>query len=648
MSIPRPFTGVLVLCFVAACGGSDSEPQMPQTFEAACALVPGCETPVVTATGAPEAIWRVLVVRDGGGAIRIESVEEIDVPSDVGPPQGALAGTHALAALDSTGSPLEVHPIKFPDVLLLESVRALEAREEIDLSGQEVSAVGYARVSGDVVTLAVVEPDGTVVSSREAPSPGDAVLGSGAVRGSAQEIIQAAAGSACSHVLILEGGSDAIWYPSGLVDDFPLRSLSLTQLAVVRSALGRLTATHCAGVGRIAFVKLAPRTGGKVVSWAGGHAGDVILINGELDLDGKGFDEGWLLQDAGLRAILAHTVIHEAAHATTYLLEGTLGRAQFEGDWAPTERALAEETIDNARLRGGFVSQWSRLHESFEAQGWARNYAFWPLTDIQVDALKSATPEQLSGRGFMSAYAGTSVFEDIAEVATWPIVGPLYREAGVPEGPAPETNDFGCIAMRAHDEVTVPQGLVAVFTKLAFLRDLGMLTNDAFDHCRGENTGLPYDTEGIVIYEDGIVLNEFTSMPEAGIGTRDDQYVFTMEVGGTADFGGENYGATLEMELDLGPTTVPVLGDPIPVEKVSWPRGVYSLALLSSNHFRLRMVDAPAGNFDVTEGWVLVAESSNERIVGSVFVREAFRFQAPIPVPQVFDPPLQFRFLLKN
>lgn len=648
MSNLRRFLGVFVLCLAAACGGDESEPQTPQTFDEACALVPGCETPVVTASGTPEPIWRVLVIRGGAGEIRIESVEQIDVPSDIGPPQGAVDGTHALAALDATGSPLEVHPIKFPEVLLLESAKALEARDEIDLSGQEVSAVGYVRVSGDVATLAVVEPDGNVVSSRDAPNPGDAVLESATVRGSMQSIIQAAAGSACAHVLILEGGSDAIWYPSGLVEDYPLRSLSLTQLAVVRSALGRLTATHCAGVGRIAFVKLAPRTGGKVVSWAGGHAGDVVLINGELDLDGKGFDEGWLLQDAGQRAILAHTVIHEAAHATTYLLEGTLGRTQFEGEWAPTQRALAEETIDNVRLRGGFVSQWSRVHESFEAQGWAQNYAFWPLSDLQIDALKSATPEQLAGRGFISAYAGTNVFEDIAEVATWPIVAPLYREAGVPEGPAPETNDFGCIAMRAHDEVTVPQGLVAVFTKLAFLRDLGMLTDDAYDHCRGESTGLPNDTEGIVIYEDAVVLNEFISMPEAAIGTRDGRYVFTMVVGGTADFGGENYGATLEMELDLGPTTVPVIGDPIPVEKVSWPRGVYSLAPLSSNHFRLRMIDAPAGNFDVTEGWVLVARSSNDQIVGSVFVREAFRFQAPIPVPQVFDPPLQFRFLLSN
>ena len=79
MSTPRRFIGVFALRWVAACGDDESEPQMPQTFGEACALVPGCETAVVAITGAPEPIWCVVVVRDGDGAIRIESVEEIDV-----------------------------------------------------------------------------------------------------------------------------------------------------------------------------------------------------------------------------------------------------------------------------------------------------------------------------------------------------------------------------------------------------------------------------------------------------------------------------------------------------------------------------------------------------------------------------------------
>jgi hypothetical protein len=250
------------------------------------------------------------------------------------------------------------------------------------------------------------------------------------------------------------------------------------------------------------------------------------------------------------------------------------------------------------------------------------------------------TPEQLAEAGFMSVYAAVNHREDIAETATWPIVGPDYRDAGLPDGPAPLTNDFACVAMQTYGERNVPQRLAAVYAKLSFLHALGMLTTDVFDRCTGDHTGLPNEHEGIAIYEEGALQNVFGTDPTAAIGTLDGDYVFTLSAGGMAEFMDTTHGATLTLRLSLGPAA------DRPVEQVSWPRGLYSLAIGQPNHFELRMPDAPSADFNVTDGFVLVAAASNDRIVGSVFATEAFRPHAPVPVPQTFDPPLQFRFML--
>jgi hypothetical protein len=168
-----------------------------------------------------------------------------------------------------------------------------------------------------------------------------------------------------------------------------------------------------------------------------------------------------------------------------------------------------------------------------------------------------------------------------------------------------------------------------------------MVTDDDFMQCIGDSIGLPHDTEGISIYEDGVLQRQFTDATSAGIGTLDGRYVFTLTAAGGAEFGGETYPAELTLQLDLADGS-------LELEKVSWPRGLYAINPVQPHEFRLRLDGAPAGNFDVTDGFVLVARATNDRIVGSVFVREAFRYMAPVPVPQTFDPPLQFRFLMSN
>ena len=64
------------------------------------------------------------------------------------------------------------------------------------------------------------------------------------------------------------------------------------------------------------------------------------------------------------------------------------------------------------------------------------------------------------------------------------------------------------------------------------------------------------------------------------------------------------------------------------------------------NAVELRLEEQSFGDFDVTDGYVLVAEAARGRIAGSIFIRVAFRPRAG--VPQTFDPPLVIRFLLEG
>ncbi len=667
-------TAMLVL---GSCSAEDEPVDLPMSFNEACADVEGCMRPVVEVTGPPLAIWRVLVVREDGVS-RIEAVQEVDVSSSVGVPQGPTHGVLGLAALDASDQPLELQLVRFPDEASFDYIDGTS--ESFFLDTVPVSFVGYLEVSEAASKLALVESDGTVVHSIDAPAPGEPVVLPEPEPGmSSGALVQAAPGSACGHVMLLEGVADGIWNDTNYT---PLRPTP-TQRAVIQAALGRLSPVHCMGLGRIVLVdnsevqsdgSLKPTSKG---GWVSLGQGDLMAINVALEVSDLRIDER-ALQGAHSRALLTGIVAHEAAHALTNLLsflqEGDpfYQTDEVDGLWAPTERTLAQSTIDQARLRGDFLRLWSDMHESFVDLGWAESYcgsgepplACAGLTAatriacnianaaaLEVQGLCSArlkpmSVEQISASGYMSHYSGISPAEDIADFAAWPVVGPLYEAAGVAVGPSIANRGFGCLAMREHGEPSVPSRLAAAYTKVTFLRDLGVLTEEDYQRCIGDSLGLPAEAPGFTVYEEGDVQNVFGNDPEGNIGTRDDRYVFVMEARGSADFGGEAQFAVLRLEVDLGPTVRN--GVPVPVEQISWPRGAFRISPLTPHIFQLRLVDEPAGNFDVTDGFVLAAGATNDRIEGSVFVTQAFRYQAPIPVPQVFDPPLIFRFVLEN
>jgi hypothetical protein len=197
--------------------------------------------------------------------------------------------------------------------------------------------------------------------------------------------------------------------------------------------------------------------------------------------------------------------------------------------------------------------------------------------------------------------------------------------------------------MRAWTEPNVPSRLSAVHTKALFLRDLGLVKPAAVQDCLGNSLGLQTMPKGMHMWMNDTKLRSFTRNLEAGIHTESilGNRVFTLEAEGEAGFSGTSYPAKLTLRLDLRS-----LGEDL--EEVSWPRGVYPLGLFGDNNFELVLDGAAAGNFDAMDGYALVAEASNQRITGAVFLQRVMRFQAPIPVPELYDPPLIVRFMIEK
>lgn len=622
---------------LGACSG-DEGPGIPQTFEEACARVPGCQQPVNAVDGPTIAIWQVVLERDASGAVRVGELLEADVPSATGLPQGPLAGEHRLVAYDAAGQVLDAQAIRFPEEIVLEGLD--EQAQTIPVSGA-TKTIGYLAVAAEVAKIAITDTDGKELHSRTPPS---GQRSSASVKRSG--LLQATSRTACAHVLLLEGPQDIPLFDDALALGYEIRPMPLAAQAVIRAALGRLTPLACAGISRIAFVVGKSTSTG---AWVNGRLGDLMMINAIFDVEGHTFDAAGL-QSATTRGILEGTVVHEAGHNAWRLLEmqskgadKVVNGIMLDGWWAERQRGPARAAIARTRMMSGFGKEWQRLHNAFVAQGWAKPYK---THELERFAKPSPTDEELVEDGFMSVYGNKDYFEDIAELTRWPVFGDASRATGLPEGwGLLETADVACQQMRAHSSKDVPQKFAATYTKLCFMLDLGLITQQDFDRCAGNNIGINVSGNGFTVFESGNAtpLRSFSTNPEAKIGSRSDRYVFVMSADGMALFGDSSYPATLRLELELRRFELleQLLGGP-DVDLVPWPRGLYSLNSGSPHRFSLDMPKEPKGSFEATKGWVLITRATNKLIVGSVFLEQAFRPFAG--VPQVFNPPLQFRF----
>lgn len=200
--------------------------------------------------------------------------------------------------------------------------------------------------------------------------------------------------------------------------------------------------------------------------------------------------------------------------------------------------------------------------------------------------------------------------------------------------------DTACRQMQAHQDKNVTAKLATVYVKVMFLVDLGLVSKEDAETCIGSNFGLvEVSGQGFYFFERGNLKRSFNNEVKAGMGSQVVGNVFEMRSEGQAQFDGKSYPASMKLSLGVGVGSI---------EERSWPRGVYEPGLIGPNGLSLRLDGAKAGNFNAKDAFVLVASSSAEFISGSIFLTQAWRAEAPLPVPQVFDLPLHIRFQLKK
>lgn len=615
-------------------------------YAKACEQTPGCTTAMDVAPPAGESLWRVLITRGADGAIHIGRVDRIEVAAGDGVPVGPAYGEQALVGLDKDGKIVDGQVIRFPDSMRLESIEPA-GFELVDLTANEVDTMAYLRVSPGIVTLAVQDREGTVMDSTNVQ---EARNGSAWIERLSRfaGISPAWAASRpfqglppnCSHIILLEGEEDralatgSVWQATS-----SLRFPGPYQLAATQAALARMTPLLCQSIGRIVFAHV-PAAGKKLAGVNSLTAGDLILIN-ITDI----LSEEALVANAARRLMLQATLAHEAGHTAETLLtvEGsanagpvkTVLKQNYSGSWGFPARTLANKTIENVRLEAGMRAEWLRMHTSFQDHGWAGDYGQFPEERGNPPAWEA---EDIARAGFISHYASTNWADDIAESVAWAYYSRITADAYAENHFERFRLDHGCIQMQSYRKPNLPAQYAALYTKLQFLKDLGLVYPQGVKECTGDDLGVPQDEPGFHVWQDGSKKRSYQIGLSAHIGTKQNGVpVFEMEGGGDAGFGDKTYPAKVKLRLDLGNRFDSF-------DKVSWPRGVYELGLTGDNNFSIRLDGAKAGNFDAMDGFVLVAESSAKRIAGSIVLQRVFRLSAPIPVPERYDPPLVVRF----
>lgn len=611
-------------------------------FQSACSETVGCGESRYPAVGATETLWRAVVTREASGELRIAQIEAIEVPEGDGVPIGPLAGPFALVGLDASGTVVDGQPIRFAEKMRVESVSGEAPLQWIDLTDREVSTVGYVPASPSIVGLAIKDSSGEVITTADLPF--DAALldshssGTGFLATPAWAARRPFQGLPpyCSHVLVLDGEQDR-HLAAGVTfeNTVTLARPGPYQLAATQAALARLTPMLCQSIGRIAYGYVPDNTltQGAVNSVG---AGDLMLIN-----LGAQFDEATLEEKLSRRLFLQRTITHEAGHNAETLLtvEGS-EPGDYAGAWGFPPRTMANKTIDRVRLEVGLPREWQRLHQSFVDQEWAAEY---PSSAEETKARASWAGRQVTDAGFMSQYGSKNWWDDIAEfVAHTYLSEPVtqaYQAYGVSED---LREDVGCQQMQAYGEKNLPARFAAIYTKLHFIQDLGLIEPEDVRACMGESLDLPIDGEGFHVWQETMKLRSFENRVTAGIGTtKVGTRIYQMEAYGEANFADKTYPAKFNMRLDLGASNDDL-------DLVSWPRGVYELGLMGSNNLELRLDGAKAGDFNAMDGFVLVAEASNDRVAGSIVLQRVFRLHAPLPVPEKYDPPLIVRFMIEN
>ena len=434
------------------------------------------------------------------------------------------------------------------------------------------------------------------------------------------------------------------------------------QRHVIAEAAAYLTPLHCHAVEQVAFVRDAGDDSGTMGWVYVAHDNDTLHIDArparasENDLDPR-------LRPrvvGNVWAAAIETVVHESTHAAVHLLHtqlregdclvGPIGcdaptaASQWDADAIEAARAAAER----ARLGGGFLAEWTRMHDAFVDAGMALAYG----GDGSPAVVPGAGAAAMAAGGFMTAYGSTEPSEDVAEMVAQAQTATLSNATFAGADVSAARADLACQALRAGGG-DLTGATAAVYAKLAFLRDVGLVSGPAFERCVGPAGIDVRGADGFHVW-DRDVSDRDVSDRDAGyrrtfgglevtLGTQasSGRTVFVLEGSGRAIFGSGDDAVETAAEMRL---TLDLADADEPIERVSWPRGVYRLGE-GANAFSLTLEDAPAGSFVASHGFVLVTSATAERSEGSIVLQRADRPFAPLGVPYAADelPRITFR-----
>ena len=191
-----------------------------------------------------------------------------------------------------------------------------------------------------------------------------------------------AANAACNPIRILKNTVSAA-NEVLLTDTLAVIDPKANQRQMVREAEERLTPFLCQAVTRLVYLDKDSADAG--VGWTNPAKPDLVNLSATgqgrenmLDLQGPNRDYAPMY-----RAGTIHAVIHEAAHAATFLLEANNGLEKefsltdlLSGDsrWTDEAISMAQDIVKSNRLKGGFELEWTRVHQSFVETGLAQAY----------------------------------------------------------------------------------------------------------------------------------------------------------------------------------------------------------------------------------------------------------------------------------
>ncbi|MES1204328.1 MAG: hypothetical protein ABUS79_00185 [Pseudomonadota bacterium] len=160
------------------------------------------------------------------------------------------------------------------------------------------------------------------------------------------------------------------------------------------------------------------------------------------------------------RTIMVSSLVHEIAHAFTFLVEAAAGDGTDLDAWEHEVGEAARVLVDRHHLSAGLVSYWHSIHDSAVSARLAGPYQ-------AVAGCVPSRPNYLQ-EGFPSPYGSTDAWEDIAEMA---------RAVQAPES----DRDQVCLLFSAQSTLRPDTGLL--YTKALLLKHIGLVSAERHRTC---------------------------------------------------------------------------------------------------------------------------------------------------------------------